>query len=184
MRGHLFAILAALSLALCLASAALWVRTGWRRDEHQMASRKDAFATSAHRVWWVHASRPYWAGIPYHSEPAHGSFADQFGWGVAPPPYPPAVQARGGVFLGFVYVSYVQTNVTPSCAFTYVGVPMWFLVVATAVLPAVWFRRRRAARRPPRLCPNCGYDLRATPDRCPECGAAPDATAPPPRESA
>jgi hypothetical protein len=35
-------------------------------------------------------------------------------------------------------------------------------------------RRLQAKRRSNQskgLCPNCGYDVRATPDRCPECGS-------------
>ena len=56
-----------------------------------------------------------------------------------------------------------------------VGAPYWFLAAVMAVPPLLWGRRavrrrREAMRRRARLCPRCGYDLRATPGRCPECG--------------
>ena len=55
--------------------------------------------------------------------------------------------------------------------------PHWLLAVITAILPvracARIVRHRRSQWHLQRgLCPGCGYDLRATPDRCPECGRA------------
>ena len=51
----------------------------------------------------------------------------------------------------------------------------WFVMPATALLPAVFVYKRLRKPRVVRagLCPTCGYDLRATPSRCPECGAVP-----------
>jgi hypothetical protein len=55
--------------------------------------------------------------------------------------------------------------------------PVWHLMVYTGVLPLWWVVRRHYStlthRRRHGLCPSCGYDLRATPDRCPECGTIP-----------
>ena len=50
----------------------------------------------------------------------------------------------------------------------------WLLFLG-ALLPSGWLlrRNRRGHRAAMGLCPACGYDLRATPDRCPECGAVP-----------
>ena len=55
-----------------------------------------------------------------------------------------------------------------------VEVPWWSLLLLFSILPAGrWAaRRRRRAKSRRGLCPECGYDLRATPQRCPECGAA------------
>jgi hypothetical protein len=54
-------------------------------------------------------------------------------------------------------------------------IPHWYLVVIFSIVPTWYFLRLARDRRRKRTnsCLNCGYDLRATPDRCPECGTVP-----------
>jgi hypothetical protein len=62
-----------------------------------------------------------------------------------------------------------------------VSVPHWQVIATAGVLPGLTVARRVRRSRYQRrrslagLCPACGYDLRATPDRCPECGVVPTA---------
>jgi hypothetical protein len=52
--------------------------------------------------------------------------------------------------------------------------PAPLAVVAAGILPAVAiYRRYWRASRKKGCCENCGYDMRASPDRCPECGTIP-----------
>lgn len=50
--------------------------------------------------------------------------------------------------------------------------PNWCIALAALVLPALWLRKWSQQRRLVSigLCPQCGYDLRASKERCPECG--------------
>ena len=92
------------------------------------------------------------------------------------PPYNLAFSSSRGYFMGWVsvgkttYVRGTQASVSHSVAMSLV-IP-FLLTIPTALMAArTWQRGSLAAvRRRAGLCPKCGYDLRATPDRCPECG--------------
>lgn len=68
------------------------------------------------------------------------------------------------------------------------AVPYWqpFTLTSAPAALALFRLNRRRVRRRRGLCPGCGYDLRASPDRCPECGEQINAARirPPPNERA
>jgi hypothetical protein len=54
-----------------------------------------------------------------------------------------------------------------------IAIPYWLICCVSLILPvARVFARGLSPLRAVKvgLCRNCGYDLRATPERCPECG--------------
>jgi hypothetical protein len=75
---------------------------------------------------------------------------------------------------GFFFGTADRTGISSFIDFrlTEASVPAWSVVMLLAIPPAVRLVRfvRSRRRNATGLCPSCGYDLRATPDRCPECG--------------
>lgn len=183
-----FNALAALSLLLLVAACVLWVRSYrvenilcvWDADgELAVNSNRGLLCVSASNVHGPpgHALITWPAHPPTELRPSPlvgKSALNRLGFA-----YDARTQ-RGG-YVGFPWALQNRGLIVPDpfVSRLYV-VPFWALCVLTATLPAgLWGLAplRRAARsrlsRRRGLCPSCGYDLRATPDRCPECGHDP-----------
>jgi hypothetical protein len=194
MKRHVLNLLTALSLVLCVAACVLWARShggsehvevGRRRvsREREVCSWRASWASAAggasltlvrstrnyteEVAWWVLATElgrplrvsyrrddsaayPDWSGSPGRRRWAG------FGLGSSVTGTPAGMRGR-----------YSEA----ACG---VVVPYWAVCAMPAVVPAVRLAHtlRRRRRRSLGLCPSCGYNLRATPDRCPECGTA------------
>ena len=194
MTRWLFNLMTLLSLALCVAVTALWVRSDFVRDQLRTGSVQ--INTDAGFVGCTVCE----SGATELTEWTAGTDSDYFPTGAVPDPshlqrlesleriywtvqsvqdYPllRVQKGRWAIVEGFTRdepdppdVSYI---VSPYVAYR---VPYWPAAVLTGVLPAAsamtaGVRRRRSRSRTGRgLCPRCGFDLRATPGRCPECG--------------
>ena len=188
MTRRLLNLLTALSLLLCAAVCALWIRTYLTRDwlsrtnlrhgEPFYSVSQWAVQTSMGRIS-VHYARLRLATrgpAVYFDNPRPPGVSWVYQRSAPVDARPPYGVANTFIFrLGF-YTKGASTAGSFDPGDRMKGrtlmFPLWLLAAAFGVLPAArlcLYARRRG--RPRDLCPSCGYDLRATPGRCPECGA-------------
>jgi hypothetical protein len=143
-RRRAFLIASAISLVLCVASAGLWA---WGRMDRM-------------HYWTLRGHDPRWGFCLYESKIT--CWVQSEASLVANP------DAIDDVSIGAAGFWYLRDSDHSNSRVWNVSVPLWFLVCLSAVLPMLRALRRK--RKLPGLCPACGYDLRASPERCPECG--------------
>jgi hypothetical protein len=167
------------SLTLCLATLALWIRSHfaidhtwwWASDSSQRDHAVELI--SAHGLFGVAIAR---TELPLPSALTTPKFKSRFrfeqsavSWlGNLPTPHRPWER------WGFRFETFYEDVLAARHHLQIALFPHWlpallFTAGATPLWPR-WRRHRRAQRRG--LCPNCGYDVRATPARCPDCGTS------------
>jgi hypothetical protein len=158
------------SLLVSLAAAILWLRSHYVWNNVPLGSRFRIVSCEGtlsldnhpeHAAYRAISARFSFRGGTVRLRPLSPprTPAEQVVWGYAPPPPPQVPPAPPDVRWSINYA-------------TLAGLGMLLFVAARIATPTP--RPSRFAN----LCPACGYDLRATPDRCPECGTPPPAPAP------
>jgi hypothetical protein len=180
----LFNALTAISLLLFVATIVLWVRSHWvcdtltqmeRRQSPSMTHGLCLYSECGRMGSAIFDSTPMLIrDTPGDSVPLNSPSVTREDWTwVTTPSHPgggwaPWSSLRYGVGIGGTYNAVHRRDVAH-----------WLIAALLAAVPAARLVApiRRALRRPGpnNLCPACGYDLRATPNRCPECGVAPAA---------
>jgi hypothetical protein len=168
-----------LSLLLLVAIAALWIRSHWVEDRIDWRRRDGLRAlhtAPGHLVLALDLANwsgqpPDYYGVKYTSEaptPVETDILSMFVLSIGPRDTFVTWNRAG-------FGWYLWRSASPGGAsIARLVVPLWSLAVAGALLPVFWLGMKHHARvrrrRRSGLCPHCGYDLRATPERCPECG--------------
>jgi hypothetical protein len=149
MKRRLLSIASVLSLLLCVASTALWIRSYLVHDTIGSVQKSRARELHLCRGQFVYL----WGPTPLRDT--------RWGWQQSLPSGE-APQSGSGFYWA------LRPVMGPKA----IGAPCWLLVLISAIPPWRWLavQRRRINRKRMGLCLACGYDLRASKDRCPECG--------------
>jgi hypothetical protein len=175
---HLFTLCSVASLVLSVAAAVMWSRSYWHMtvvvfghwpEDNTLRSWGLGSLAGGVELWSERYQGPVYGGgrlrtpwrlyeVTTTGPLSHDPAGATVSWG------------------GFAYRPEKRHGYVPGWPRSW-RVPYWFLVGVTAIPPALWTARawKRRRRRGDGMCPTCGYDLRASPERCPECGAVPSA---------
>jgi hypothetical protein len=173
----------ALSLLLCVGTLVLWGRSYFAADVLILRSAERLIVTFAYRgaVVGLAASERHSSSVPaveYKRESPDNAQREEQSlmYGLEIVRHIPGARVTLWRFGPFVYAA--QGGSAPEMRV--VRFPLWAASLGLSGLPVLrrlaprWRRRRQAATTG--RCAQCGYDLRATPERCPECGAISAAT--------
>jgi hypothetical protein len=163
-------LLSVLSLLLCVAVTALWVRSLDHMTSWVVRAAPEADGGETVAGFCCVQGGLYW--MTHHRKATEGgrtvTFLDRE---VPPAATPHFFGTPDTAALGFE-MNRAQSRWAGPDDPGYVRVPLWALAAVTSVLPAARLvaRRRRARRRG--TCRSCGYDLTGNVSGvCPECGA-------------
>jgi hypothetical protein len=174
-RRRLFNGLAALSLVLFVAMTALWARsyfaveavfrTHWDAPAQRLSNVDIGWSDGEVTAYYGRLAPPAQGFFPppnigWQHSTTHSISAGDAWWHIKHQPRTAFRGANGT--LGWNENWNIAFRISPVAALA-------------ALLPGCWLltKTRRKHSQPTGLCPDCGYDLRATPDRCPECGTVP-----------
>jgi hypothetical protein len=176
MTRRLLNLLTALSLLLCVAVVALWVRSIWVSDTLKWVHAQDAPAVAGWTTFYsgggaFGVGRAECTYLGPNAEAAAQALRLRLPWWES---IDGATLASANLLPAAM--THVQNQTNRRSNSQYIQLPYWIPTALLVALPLVRLRshvhhRRSLKRLRTAICPRCGYDLRATPDRCPECGA-------------
>mgnify|MGYP001481153300 CR=1 FL=1 len=141
--------MAGVSVLCFVGISALWVRSYWVQDSlvqnHDMGMSRGVFSRRG-SVW-------IYVGQASHRRHGFYHYANEIG---------------DSAYTSSLPMFYAVSNEFGR----YLGFPHWLPTILFATTSILLIRKSRRRRYGVGRCTNCGYDLRASPQRCPECGMA------------